>query len=496
MVRTALGTFAAFLFGVMSARAQGTIDQMDLSQAAVYNSPNDVASWPVTTAITELHMRPNGVYPSGISLVFSAQQTWPDYLPPGWSGPLQFTVWAVVNVNGQWCTSGFIQMWRGRASTGAPILSDFATNWAYDGRWGPMNHYQPRVGEQMGFFVTAGDARGVGAVTSVRERSNVVVVNLPANDNGDFYPGNSQSWQSSRAGFYLGDADGDRKADLAVFRPAGGLWYARASSTNYTASAVTSWGLPGDVPLICDFDGDRKSDLTVFRPATGQWFVRYSSLGFSSTSYSMFQWGAPGDIPLCGDFDGDGRADLTVYRPSTGTWLVLYSSSWYSPANGWYPQWGLPGDIPIAADFDRDGKSDLTVYRPSTGEWFVRYSSLGYSSNNYWRVQWGFPGDIPLAADFDRDGATDLTVYRPSTGEWFVRYSSLGYNPTVSWRVQWGMPGDIPVVADFDGDGATDLTIFRPSTGEWFIRYSSSNYSMNNFGYYVWGAPGDTPPTR
>jgi hypothetical protein len=177
--------FASLLIAP-TASAQVARDAIDLSKVVVYNSPNDVASWPITTSITALHMRPRGVAPEGISLVFSAQQTWPDYWPPGWEGPLQYTVWAVVNVNGTWYTSGFIQMWRGRESTGAPILTDFAINWAYDSRWGPMNHYQPSVGERMGFFVTAGNARGVSGVTSVRERSNVVAVNLPANDYGDF----------------------------------------------------------------------------------------------------------------------------------------------------------------------------------------------------------------------------------------------------------------------------------------------------------------------
>ena len=98
----------------------------------------------------------------------------------------QYTVWAVVRIGGQWYTSGYIQMWNGRASTGAPLLTDFAMNWAYDGRWGPMMGHQPQVGEQMGFFVTAGNARGDPTVTSFRERSNVVIVNLPANDEGTF----------------------------------------------------------------------------------------------------------------------------------------------------------------------------------------------------------------------------------------------------------------------------------------------------------------------
>jgi hypothetical protein len=123
---------------------------------------------------------------AGLSFTFSANGFWPDYTPPGWGGPIQYTVWAVVNIGGQWYTSGFIQMWRTRGYTGAPIISDFAVNWAYDSRWGPMMGHQPHAGEQMGFFVTAGDARGVGTVTSVRERSNVILVTLPAGDSGSF----------------------------------------------------------------------------------------------------------------------------------------------------------------------------------------------------------------------------------------------------------------------------------------------------------------------
>jgi hypothetical protein len=156
-------------------------DAINLGQARVYNSPPDIASWAVTSKITSLSMSS-----AGLSLEFTTKQSWPDVVPPGFTGPLQYTVWAVVNVNGQWNTSGFIQMWRGRESTGAPILSDFARNWAYDGRWGPMAGYQPHVGEQMGFFVSAGNARGESGVSSVRERSNVVIVALPPGDNGVF----------------------------------------------------------------------------------------------------------------------------------------------------------------------------------------------------------------------------------------------------------------------------------------------------------------------
>ena len=157
-------------------------DAMNLSTAAVYNSPADIAGWAVTSKITRIDMSPS----SGLNLEFTTKASWPDYAPPGWDGPLQYTVWAVVNISGRWYTSGFIQMWRGRPSTGAPILAEFARNWAYDSRWGPMMGYQPRAGEQMGFFVSAGNARGEGGVTSRRERSNVVLASLPPGDSGSF----------------------------------------------------------------------------------------------------------------------------------------------------------------------------------------------------------------------------------------------------------------------------------------------------------------------
>jgi hypothetical protein len=157
-------------------------DALNLGLAAVYNSPADIASWPATGTITRLDMSGS----AGLSFQFTTQQSWPDVVPPGFAGPLEYTVWAVVNINGQWNTAGFIQMWRGRPSTGAPILTNFATNWAYDSRWGPMAGYQPHVGEQMGFFLSAGNARGASGVSSVRERTNVVMVALPPGDSGSF----------------------------------------------------------------------------------------------------------------------------------------------------------------------------------------------------------------------------------------------------------------------------------------------------------------------
>lgn len=161
---------------------------MDISNFVIHASP-DVRGWAETITISRLTMRPGK--DEGLSFEFEPRHKWPDYTPPGWDGPIQYTVWPVVSVGGQWHTAGIIQMWRNRPSTGAPLLTQW-TDWCYDpNRWGVMVNYRPKVGDKVGFFLTAGNARKGSAgtepdVTSVAERSNVVWVELPPGDQGVF----------------------------------------------------------------------------------------------------------------------------------------------------------------------------------------------------------------------------------------------------------------------------------------------------------------------
>src|SRR5262249_27987110 len=144
-----------------------------LYQATILNSPSDVASWAVTSTITRLDLTPGGVH-----VEHTKGCCWPDITPPGWDGPLQYTLWIVLNINGRWYASGIMEYWRGRDLAGGP-LGQIAQNNYYDpARWAPMTGHQPAPGEQVGFLVTAGDARNNGP-TIVRERSQVVMVSFP-----------------------------------------------------------------------------------------------------------------------------------------------------------------------------------------------------------------------------------------------------------------------------------------------------------------------------
>jgi hypothetical protein len=143
-------------------------------------------SWPATTAITRLELRTTGVH-----VEFSKKDgdgRWPDVIPHGWDGPLQYCLGMAMQIDGVWHVSAPIQFWHGLDASGgnvgdsAPrdngIRGTVHGDWFYSGEWGALQR-QPVAGEPVGFFVVAGNVRGVDDAVSVRERSNVVVVPFP-----------------------------------------------------------------------------------------------------------------------------------------------------------------------------------------------------------------------------------------------------------------------------------------------------------------------------
>lgn len=154
-------------------------DQINVSAASIYNSPTDLATWTVSTAITSVD-----IGGGGISVQFSKKDgpgRWPDVVPPGWSGPLEYTLGMCLNISGQWDCSAVVQAWNGADPLGGPP-SQIGQNWFYDPlRWGPMTGHQPAPGETIGIFVCEGDCRNNtrGDSSPLRERSNVVLVRFP-----------------------------------------------------------------------------------------------------------------------------------------------------------------------------------------------------------------------------------------------------------------------------------------------------------------------------
>lgn len=165
-------------------------DAVSLSALRVYNSPRDVASWPIRIGIRRVSMTPE------TGLIIETDQvpeSW-NVRVPGWGdgdatascdekpdGCINRTMWVAVSVNGEFAGSGFIQMWKGRTGSGTfktdgGWMTEWPANWGYDGRWGALFGIKPTAATQLCVWYSAGDARGRLDVTSVRERSNAVCV--------------------------------------------------------------------------------------------------------------------------------------------------------------------------------------------------------------------------------------------------------------------------------------------------------------------------------
>lgn len=263
------------------------------------------------------------------------------------------------------------------------------------------------------------------------------------------------------------DFDGDAMADIAVFRPSGGIWYLNQSTGGFKG---TQFGQNGDKPVAADYDGDGRADIAVYR--AGIWY----RLDSSTNTFRATVFGLPDDYPVPADFDGDSKADIAVYRPATGHWYRTLSANGAFAATAF----GLNGDVPLPADYDGDGRADINVFRPSNGTWY-RINSL---TNSFYGLQYGTSGDKAVMGDFDGDGKADIAVWRPSNAAWYLRRSDGSTSASF-----FGLSTDIPTAADYDGDGKTDISVYRPSNGTWY-RMNSAN---NSFAAVQFGLNSDNP---
>ena len=264
------------------------------------------------------------------------------------------------------------------------------------------------------------------------------------------------------------DFNDDGKADISVFTPGSGIWYAFDTQNNILSYHVL--GNSTDKLAPADYDGDGRTDFAVFR--NGTWMIQRSSQG-----YFVLGFGADGDVPQPADTDGDGSAELVVYRPSHGIWYAYNLVT--TQITG--VQFGGAADKPVIGDYDGDGKADYAVARHSGGgsTWYILGSTQGF-----YGLQFGADTDRLVPADYDNDGKTDVAVFRPSTGVWYLQRSTAGFT-----GIQWGASDDALVPADYDGDGKTDVAVFRPSTSIWYILNSGSNQPA----YFQFGQSTDKP---
>ncbi|MDP8214933.1 MAG: metallophosphoesterase family protein [Candidatus Euphemobacter frigidus] len=254
----------------------------------------------------------------------------------------------------------------------------------------------------------------------------------------------SNRYSPAPAALVSGDYDGDGSAEVAIFRPATGLWAVRGVTRCY-------FGKNGDWPVAGDYSGDGTSEVAVFRADSGLWAIRGITRSY---------FGADGDIPVPGDYNGDGKADTAIFKPKTGLWTIREMSRFYL---------GREGDHPLTGDFDGDGTMEGTIFRMEEGLWIIK---------DITRFYFGTTGDLASIVDYTGDEVGEAAIFRSSSGLWAIRGVS---------RCYFGRYDDNPVSADYDGDGSKDIAIFRPGSGLWAMQEISRIY---------FGSDGDSPATR
>jgi len=258
------------------------------------------------------------------------------------------------------------------------------------------------------------------------------------------------------------DFDGDRKADISIFRPSNGQWWIDRTTAGVYAA---TFGGVNDRITPGELTGDGKTDISFWRPSPSTWFIFRSE----DHSYFSFPYGLEGDIPIVRDFDGDNIEDPAIFRPSNGRWYVRRSIDGVTTMQ----VFGTNGDVPVPADYDGDGKADIAVFRPSNGQWWIQRSTAGAVAFTF-----GNSLDRPVPGDYTGDGRADVAFWRPSTGEWFVMRSEN----SSFYSFPLGIPTDLPAPGDYDGDGKFDATIFRASNARWYVQTSTGRTLIHTFG--------------
>jgi hypothetical protein len=156
-------------------------DAFDLASAIVASADcPQVAGLPIRSSMSEITLTDVGDEGQGFAMNFPGRDTWPQVVPPGWEGGINHTLWIAELIGGQWFILPIKEGLHDYCTVG-PILypGQIPENLTYFAQ-SPMYGYQPRPGEQIGFFATTGDTRRMNLQPLGAGRTNVVLVPFSA----------------------------------------------------------------------------------------------------------------------------------------------------------------------------------------------------------------------------------------------------------------------------------------------------------------------------
>ncbi|MBI5517393.1 MAG: VCBS repeat-containing protein [Deltaproteobacteria bacterium] len=248
------------------------------------------------------------------------------------------------------------------------------------------------------------------------------------------------AWSAQARGAVVGDFDGDRRADIALYGGPGwqsvpvafsnGNGTFRVTNVTQPGGVAAFAGQPGAAVVAADRNADGADDLIVTGAQGWTSIVVGTSTGAGAfttalrPAASFSQLAAAGSVPVAGDFNGDGYPDVALL-PTQNGWSgipVAYTVPDGSFSVSIHPAPGLAAAAPfvggrvVAGDFDRDGDDDLAL--AGVQGWTTALFGL---SNRAGFDDAVLPMPVfpalaqqsrgMLAGDFDGDGREDLALY-------------------------------------------------------------------------------------
>ena len=221
---------------------------------------------------------------------------------------------------------------------------------------------------------------------------------------------NATGWciSSDTRRLLVGDVNGDGRDDLVCHdHVSGALYVDLASASGYFGGTDWSNGnasLCDDGPrqrlYLGDFDGDGRADLYCHDFDTGAQRVEYAGVGgtFGGSAWTRNgSWCNATETRtiVVGDFDGDAHDDLLCFDPRTGYRYVDHASATgtftgdnWSSANPWC---NSNASRVFAGDVDADGHEDLVCYNVSTGARQVAFADVnGAFTGKNWNTATAF----------------------------------------------------------------------------------------------------------